>query len=387
MLGTRWKVAIAVLLGIGAIGCGSSGHGKQGADAGNPGAGGSVGSWIGRTCSYLEGTWAGNEMDPNGANQGPITMVVHDDQVAVNESVYNASLESYTLTAACKDSVTPNQITGTIMASIDPEDVGQPFYAIYELDTTTRTGRLSGLKPGATAFPTTFAAGNGQRLFVFTGWIHQSAELGQQDWRSVASSADGTKLVAVTNDFIAGGYTFTSADSGASWQQQTSTQQRWESVASSADGTKLVAATSPGYIYVSADSGVTWTQTGAQQYWSSLASSADGTNLVAVSNDFPGGGYIYTSADSGATWTQQTSTQQHWQSVASSVDGTKLVAVSSGGVVAFTGHIHTSADSGATWTQTGTQQYWQAVASSADGTKLVAVAYGDYIYTYSSPVP
>jgi photosystem II stability/assembly factor-like uncharacterized protein len=61
-------------------------------------------------------------------------------------------------------------------------------------------------------------------------------------------------------------------------------------VASSADGTKLVAVALTGYIYTSADSGATWTQTGAQELWNSVASSADGTKLVAVAY----GDYIYT---------------------------------------------------------------------------------------------
>jgi len=83
-------------------------------------------------------------------------------------------------------------------------------------------------------------------------------------------------------------------------------------VASSADGTKLVAVSSGpaaqwngldpvgGYIYTSGDSGVTWTQTGSKQAWTSVASSADGTKLVAVASL----GHIYTSGDSGVTWVQ-----------------------------------------------------------------------------------
>jgi photosystem II stability/assembly factor-like uncharacterized protein len=100
------------------------------------------------------------------------------------------------------------------------------------------------------------------------------------------------------------------------------------SVASSADGTKLVAAAHDGYIYTSADSGATWTQRGSSQAWVSVASSADGKNLVAAVCDWnSSSGYVYTSGDAGATWTEQTgSTSQCWQSVASSADGTKLVA-------------------------------------------------------------
>ena len=64
---------------------------------------------------------------------------------------------------------------------------------------------------------------------------------------------------------------------------------QWVSVASSADGTKLVAAAAgPGGmegagIYTSVDSGVTWIRGGNNYtYWTSVASSADGTKLVAA---------------------------------------------------------------------------------------------------------
>lgn len=107
-------------------------------------------------------------------------------------------------------------------------------------------------------------------------------------------------------------------------------------MASSADGTKLVAA-SNGYTYASTDSGVTWTQGTTTQSWSGVASSEDGTKVVAAAFGIlnTGGlnGYLYTSTDSGASWTQQTTDRQEWNKVASSADGTKLVAVATGGYI------------------------------------------------------
>jgi photosystem II stability/assembly factor-like uncharacterized protein len=47
------------------------------------------------------------------------------------------------------------------------------------------------------------------------------------------------------------GYIYTSIDSGATWKQR-GFSQNWTSVASSADGTKLVAVVDDGYIYTSA---------------------------------------------------------------------------------------------------------------------------------------
>ena len=195
----------------------------------------------------------------------------------------------------------------------------------------------------------------------------------QMSWRSITSSADGTKLAAVVND----GSIYTSSDSGTTWSEQTAAGSRnWYSITSSADGTKLAAVVDDGSIYTSADSGTTWTEqtSPGQRYWRSITSSADGTKLAAVAYN----GSIYTSADSGTTWTEQTAAgSRSWYSITSSADGTKLAAV------ARNGSIYTSTDSGATWTEqtAAGSRYWISIASSADGTKLAAVANGGSIYT------
>lgn len=74
-----------------------------------------------------------------------------------------------------------------------------------------------------------------------------------QPWDSVASSADGTKLVAAACDWgSSSGYVYISEDSGASWTQQAGSEaQCWTSVASSADGNRLIAGGSPRYLYTS----------------------------------------------------------------------------------------------------------------------------------------
>jgi hypothetical protein len=220
------------------------------------------------------------------------------------------------------------------------------------------------------------------------GWIYMSADSGatwtqtsapNETWWSVASSSDGTKLVAVAF----GGGIYTSADSGATWTQTSAPSHGWYAVACSADGTKLVAVAGDVYgegIYTSTNSGATWKQNSApDEEWYSVASSLDGTKLVAAARPFFYNGGIYTSADSGATWTQASVPSEVWYSVASSSDGSKLVAVANGG------GIYTSADSGTTWTQTGApSDDWQSVASSSDGTKLVAASSWDGIYTFAS---
>jgi hypothetical protein len=122
--------------------------------------------------------------------------------------------------------------------------------------------------------------------------------------------------------------------SGAEWAAHDSVRS-WNSVASSADGAKLVATVNGGQIYTSTDSGATWTARDANRTWWSVASSADGAKLVAMVYN----SQIYTSSDSGATWTAR-DVGRNWFSVASSADGTRLVATVSGG------QIYTSTDAG-----------------------------------------
>lgn len=124
------------------------------------------------------------------------------------------------------------------------------------------------------------------------------------NWKYVASSADGMKLVALTEDPTTRLRTiYTSTDGGTNWTEQKSAGQKaWGLVASSADGLRLVAtvvdSTSRlGSIYTSTDGGLTWTEqaTTGQSNWQFVASSADGMRLVATAGD----GFVYTSTDGG----------------------------------------------------------------------------------------
>jgi hypothetical protein len=218
-------------------------------------------------------------------------------------------------------------------------------------------------------------------------------ELG--DGTSLACSSDGTKLVAVDYDGGGGGQgnIYTSTDSGITWVVATNLipwdPVCWLSVASSADGTKLVASGTFG-IYTSTDSGVTWIQQNTQIGPGAVASSTDGTKLVAATY----GNLIYTSTDSGVTWTAQTNGipnggSQNWSAVASSADGTKLVASigpepSSGG--SASGQVYVSTNSGALWTARGINVSGISVASSADGAKLAVAASSDHLYI-TGPAP
>jgi len=216
-------------------------------------------------------------------------------------------------------------------------------------------------------------------------------------WSSLACSANGSQLVAAgffrfPNEvwFYRPLFIYTSADSGATWTQSATTSNLWTSVAISADGTKLVAAAKlggdlfnggvagDGGVYASTNSGVTWTRTTAPaKNWSSITSSADGTHLAAVSQDDGAGddpGSIYASMDSGFTWARTSVPTQSWVAVAASADGTRFVAA--GG---WDGLIYISTNSGADWAQSGAPEsfYWTAVEfarKSGQSIRTVTVA-------------
>src|SRR5208337_4167483 len=75
---------------------------------------------------------------------------------------------------------------------------------------------------------------------------------------------------------------------GQTWTMTGAPITNWTAVATSADGTRLVAAagySGPSLIYVSTNGGTNWTPSGAPiEYWKAIASSADGSKLVAVTD-------------------------------------------------------------------------------------------------------
>jgi hypothetical protein len=85
------------------------------------------------------------------------------------------------------------------------------------------------------------------------------------------------------------GSIYTSTNSGNSWILASAPNNHWSSIASSADGNKLLAGSSG--IYTSGDSGITWQLPGVPGGSWYVASSADGNSLAAADYD---SGLIYT---------------------------------------------------------------------------------------------
>ena len=90
----------------------------------------------------------------------------------------------------------------------------------------------------------------------------------------LALSADGKKLAVADGAQTSPGLIYTSTNSGVTVTPTTSPAYRWTSIASSADGTKLVAAglnlsTGGGVVYASTNSGTTWVSNGVAGSYSS----------------------------------------------------------------------------------------------------------------------
>lgn len=252
------------------------------------------------------------------------------------------------------------------------------------------TGTHNGILPGDGAYWAGLASSaDGTKLVatdarrnIYTStnsggsWMAQSNGIttpSQYAWGAAASSADGTKLIVAGGQFNTGGPLFTSTDSGSSWTAQTSGignggNQNWSAIACSTNGTKIAATTYQGPIFLSTDSGATWTQSGApSDSYVAIASSADGTKLIAMTfaNNF------YTSTNSGSTWTLRTISGYYtWQTVVSSSDGTRLLAGT------YNGQIFTSTNSGVNWTQQNSSAFGggriYSMAGSSDCVHLIA---------------
>jgi hypothetical protein len=126
------------------------------------------------------------------------------------------------------------------------------------------------------------------------------------NWVAVASSADGTKLAAASDIVIVSydpvivipGLIYTSTNSGTTWTAcgGLPTIILWQGVAISADGSRLVAVSQGNNagIYTSTNSGVAWVSNNVPvgQTWYGVTSSADGGKQAAVIS----GGGIYTAS-------------------------------------------------------------------------------------------
>jgi photosystem II stability/assembly factor-like uncharacterized protein len=185
------------------------------------------------------------------------------------------------------------------------------------------------------------------------GWIEDppAAVPGSANWLGIAMSSDGSKRTVVTTN---PSRIFASGDFGATWAQVTSSAfatgfNLYDVAMSSSGAVQVVWGGSNAGICTSADTGATWTYrepTGSTMSWRAVGVSGDGTHMTAAAYT---AAQLYVSTDSGETWTAR-GPSKRWRNIAMSSDGSKQTATSYAASLEADS-IFTSSDSGVTWTE------------------------------------
>jgi len=357
--------------GSAAAGGSTAAGGASGGNGGSTlGSGSSDSTWIDRTTGTTAGgmPWRDVASDATGIHLVAVT------------TVGTLNPDGNIWTSADGGATWTNRTAGTAAAAQYWKSVASDSTGTHLVAVTLFTG----IRPGGEDVWTSADSGA-----TWTKRTTVNSTAGGVVGPTVASDATGAHLVLADGDI------WKSDDAGATWTDQTAgtpaAAQSWADMASDSSATHLVAITVDGDIWTSADAGATWTNrtkgTQASRLdWQAVASDSTGTHLVAACapSVAPAGGLdqgdIWVSSDSGATWTNRTqgtaASASEWASVASDATGTHLVAACAH---ARANDIWTSADSGMTWTNAtaGTSasgQEWIVVASDAAGTHLVAAS-------------
>lgn len=222
-----------------------------------------------------------------------------------------------------------------------------------------------------------FAAGQQTPITEFAKLDGSATTFGApQNYTSIAAASDGS-YIAVSNSDTSNSGVYMGLNSNA-LTSATLPAHSWQAAATSSNTTKIVAA-NPGHLYITTDSGKTWSEKGPEQPWQAVATTSNGRLMLAAAN--PGG--IYASRDNGATWTQTGAPASHWQSLAVSPDDSVIVAAAGGSD--SSDYVYISVDHGATWTARGPKAGWTSVAASKYGTALTAVAHSSGLYVSRGP--
>jgi photosystem II stability/assembly factor-like uncharacterized protein len=150
-------------------------------------------------------------------------------------------------------------------------------------------------------------------------------------WSNFAVASDGSKSFGIGN---ANGSpesinsVYRSGDSGETFSNTNLPEGRWTSISTDAAGTYLVATAWNKQIYVSNDSGITWTAKSTGQEpdtynWNDVESSSSGQYIYAIRNEEK----LFKSSDYGVTWSDTNAPEfnvQSNKSLSVSADGSKI---------------------------------------------------------------
>jgi hypothetical protein len=210
---------------------------------------------------------------------------------------------------------------------------------------------------------------------------------GPNEWRNVAISGDGSKIVAVAADDTSDVYV--SDNGGTSWttSQTTANVQFWDSISISDNGNKVLvggenANTVSSLVDISDDGGSTWQDVspddGNIAFFAQAAMSSNGDEItvatvgynVSTDNDYDA---VYVSSDDGTNWTTVTPDAQdsnEWNAIALSGNGTTLSVLDDDNNT-----MYVSSDDGTNWTEEDPDQpygdtntnSWNSIAFNENG--------------------
>lgn len=226
-------------------------------------------------------------------------------------------------------------------------------------------------------------------------WTITNTDAGNKNYTDVHVSNSGT-IYAVTD----GGDFYKSTDYGETWNSGTIGLQFTRTISASEDGTKVAIASINSHIYISNDSGNTWstsTQSLGPRYWRDmdmsdngqyiLASSFETQNLVSdingnVTSSSTTPGLIYISNDGGISWRDSGLPSNTWVPVSISADGKYMIVAS--GSWSSEGIISYSENYGVSW-QTKTipnseSKIWRGLNISPDGSTIMVMPYIGLLY-------
>ena len=215
------------------------------------------------------------------------------------------------------------------------------------------------------------------------------------NWTSIATSKTGTVILAAETSSVTSttGYLWLSTDSGATWSSK-ATAGRWNSVSMNDTGTVMMATQANGLIYKSTDSGATWTNptylcTSSTQTFTCTGSSNVATTnetLTSISLSSAGNKAVVTIATSGIRnfyYTSNSGTSWGYAGRSGSSSYVPAFAEISGdGLLAYlafsnsTNRIYYGSASASNWSSNygsgEPSQIWSRVSTNQNGSRVVA---------------
>jgi hypothetical protein len=201
-------------------------------------------------------------------------------------------------------------------------------------------------------------------------WHATSTPLGF--WNGVASSANGSTLIAVRSSYSSS--VFVSHDCGTNWTSRSGIIGTAKTAWCSPDGNTMFTAFYDGRIYSSKNGGTNWNVTGApNSTWRQVAASSNG--VVAIASDYYS---VIITTNSGTSWLTSSIPAS---TVACSKDGTTIIAA------ARQGPILCSTDTGNSWNAVASPYgNWTALAMSDTGNWFAAYNEDTIYSTHAVPL-